>query len=43
MMGYGGRAEDTPRTIDEERWLHTGDLATMGEDGYIHITGRLEG
>jgi fatty-acyl-CoA synthase len=40
MNGYDKDAEATTRAIDEEGWLHTGDLGVMREDGYIHLTGR---
>jgi len=42
MKGYDGEPEATARTIDEDGWLHTGDLAVMREDGYFHIAGRLK-
>ncbi len=42
MKGYDGEPEATARAIDEEGWLHTGDLATMRPDGCFHITGRLK-
>ena len=42
MKGYDGEPEATARTVDAEGWLHTGDLATMREDGCFHITGRLK-
>jgi fatty-acyl-CoA synthase len=42
MQGYDGDPEATARTIDAEGWLHTGDLATMHEDGYINLTGRAK-
>ncbi|GAB4544493.1 MAG: AMP-binding protein [Phycisphaerales bacterium] len=42
MLGYDGQPEETARAIDEHRWLHSGDLGIMREDGYIAITGRLK-
>ncbi|PLC04623.1 AMP-binding protein [Variovorax sp. RO1] len=42
MHGYW---EDEPRTreaIDAERWMHTGDLATMDAEGYVNIVGRIK-
>ena len=40
MLGYDQEPEATARTVDAEGWLHTGDLAIMREDGYVHIRGR---
>ena len=42
MKGYDQEPEATHRTIDEDGWLHTGDLATMDHDGYFRITGRAK-
>ena len=42
MNGYDQDPEATARAIDSDGWLHTGDLATMREDGYYRITGRLK-
>ncbi|HWR53097.1 MAG TPA: AMP-binding protein [Bryobacteraceae bacterium] len=42
MKGYDGDPEATAKVIDEEGWLHTGDLAMMREDGYFRITGRAK-
>jgi fatty-acyl-CoA synthase len=40
MRGYWNDAERTAEAIDAGRWMHTGDLATMDEDGYVRIVGR---
>jgi fatty-acyl-CoA synthase len=42
MKGYYNMPEKTAETIDEEGWLHSGDLAVMRSDGYINIVGRVK-
>ena len=42
MKGYDNDPDATARAVDPEGWLHSGDLATMSEDGNIRITGRAK-
>ncbi len=42
MKGYFNMPDATAAAIDAQGWLHTGDLATVDEDGYYKITGRLK-
>ncbi len=42
MKGYYNNPEATAEAIDEDDWLHTGDLGTMDENGYVRVTGRLK-
>jgi len=42
MRGYWNDPERTAETIDAGRWMHTGDLATMDEQGYVRIVGRIK-
>lgn len=40
MKGYYKNPEETARALDDEGWLHTGDLGSIGPDGSIYIRGR---
>src|SRR5579872_3730961 len=42
MLGYWNDAEKTGEAIDAARWMHTGDLATIDDDGYCNIVGRIK-
>ena len=42
MKGYYGDPEATHKTIDDQGWLHSGDIGTMDKEGYVRITGRLK-
>jgi fatty-acyl-CoA synthase len=42
MLGYWENAEATGEAIDQARWMHTGDLATLDGDGYANIVGRIK-
>ena len=42
MLGYNDNPEATAETVDAEGWLHTGDLGTMDDRGYVRITGRVK-
>ena len=42
MLGYWDDPEKTSEAIDRARWMHTGDLATMDDDGYVKIVGRIK-
>ncbi|UZD37753.1 AMP-binding protein [Capnocytophaga ochracea] len=42
MLKYWNSPQATQQVIDEQRWMHSGDLAMMDEDGYIHISGRIK-
>jgi fatty-acyl-CoA synthase len=42
MLGYWNNDEATRGAIDQARWMHTGDLATMDEAGYANIVGRIK-
>jgi fatty-acyl-CoA synthase len=42
MLGYWNDPEATTASIDAARWMHTGDLAIMRDDGYVNISGRIK-
>jgi fatty-acyl-CoA synthase len=42
MLGYWNDLERTAEAIDRAGWMHTGDLATMDNEGYVNIVGRIK-
>ena len=42
MLGYWDDEAATHASIDAARWMHTGDLAVMRDDGYVNIIGRIK-
>ncbi len=42
MLGYWDDQERTDQAIDKNGWMHTGDLATMDDDEYLNIVGRIK-
>ncbi|GGM28766.1 AMP-binding protein [Dactylosporangium sucinum] len=42
MLGYWRQPAETAEAIDSARWMHTGDLATMDDAGYVNIVGRIK-
>ncbi|MFJ6985513.1 MULTISPECIES: AMP-binding protein [unclassified Streptomyces] len=42
MLGYWDEPERTAEAVDAGRWMHTGDLAVMRDDGYVEIVGRIK-
>ncbi len=42
MLGYWNDPEKTKEAIDTARWMHTGDIAVMDEEGFINIVGRIK-
>jgi len=42
MIGYWNDPERTAEAIDEDGWMHTGDLAVMDVEGYVNIVGRIK-
>ena len=42
MLGYWNSPEDTAKVIDQNRWMHTGDVGVMDDNGYVKIVGRIK-
>ena len=42
MRGYWGDEDKTREAVDADGWMHTGDLATMDDEGYVNIVGRIK-
>ncbi len=42
MLGYWNDDEKTRASIDEDGWMHTGDLGTLDSDGYANVVGRIK-
>jgi fatty-acyl-CoA synthase len=42
MLGYWNDDAATADAVDTARWMHTGDLAVMNDEGYVSITGRIK-
>ncbi|MFD4438276.1 AMP-binding protein [Nocardia sp. NPDC058519] len=42
MLGYWEQPDKTAEAIDAARWMHTGDIGVMDDDGYLSVTGRIK-
>jgi fatty-acyl-CoA synthase len=42
MLGYWNNIDATRQAIDDAHWMHTGDLATLDDQGYVNIVGRIK-
>ena len=42
MLGYWNDPDRTATVIDQARWMHTGDLATIDDEGFCNIVGRIK-
>lgn len=42
MLGYWNEPAKTAEAIDQSGWMHTGDLATMDDEGFVNIVGRIK-
>ncbi len=43
FMGYLNNNDKTVETIDDDGWLHSGDIGRVDKDGFLYITGRIKG
>ena len=43
FMGYLNNEEKTKEAIDDEGWLHSGDVGRLDDDGFLWLTGRIKG
>lgn len=43
FMGYLNREEDTLEALDEDGWLHSGDIGRLDSQDFLYITGRIKG
>ena len=43
FMGYLSMEDKTADTIDSDRWLHSGDIGRVDDDGFYYVTGRIKG
>lgn len=43
FMGYLNMRDKTAEALDEDGWLHTGDLGRYDEQDFLYITGRIKG
>ncbi|WP_336081477.1 AMP-binding protein [Nocardia sp. SSK8] len=42
MLGYWDQPDKTAEAIDAARWMHTGDIGVMDDEGYVSVTGRIK-
>ena len=42
MLGYWNNPKATSEAVDQARWMHTGDLAVMDDEGFVNIVGRIK-